>query len=74
MVRLGDYYETLGLPYGAGDEDVQAAYERLIGECSPEAGDLERRTSIEKAYSTLTDHKRKNLQVLTDVLKDGLRT
>ena len=56
----GDYYELLGLPRGADDAAIKAAYRRLAKECHPDrhggCPDQEARfKSISEAYECLKD-------------------
>jgi DnaJ-class molecular chaperone len=52
------YYETLGVPPGASETEIKAAYRRLALRFHPDSGqpgDVERFREIQQAYETLSD-------------------
>src|SRR3990170_2482571 len=48
------YYETLGVPRGARDSEVKAAFRRLAKECHPD-----RCNEVNEAYEALKDPQRR---------------
>ena len=68
MVRRGsfhqDYYQTLGLEAGAGEEEIRKAYRRLAFECHPDRnpgdkGAEDRFKQISEAYACLVDQEKR---------------
>ena len=52
------YYELLGVPTGASESEIKAAYRRLAREFHPDSGqpgDVERFREIQEAYEILSD-------------------
>lgn len=51
-----DYYETLGVPKGAPDEDIKKAYRKLAMKYHPDrGGDAAKFKEVEEAYRILSD-------------------
>lgn len=63
MVTQRDYYDILGVPRGASDEDLKRAFRRLAQQWHPdvstEAGADERFKEINEAYQVLSDPQRR---------------
>jgi DnaJ-class molecular chaperone len=52
------YYEILGVPTGASESEIKAAYRRLAREFHPDSGrpgDVGRFREVQEAYETLSD-------------------
>jgi len=58
-VRFRDYYESLGVPRGASDEDIRRAYRKLARQYHPdvnkEPGAEDRFKEVSEAYDVLRD-------------------
>ncbi len=59
-----DYYQTLGLEAGAGEEEIRKAYRRLAFECHPDRnpgdkGAEDRFKQISEAYACLADQEKR---------------
>jgi curved DNA-binding protein len=58
-VRFRDYYESLGIPRGASDEDIRRAYRKLARQYHPdvnkEPGAEDRFKEVSEAYEVLRD-------------------
>src|ERR671925_2362755 len=63
MATTADYYEVLGVPRGATDEQIRSAYRRLARQYHPDvnkaADAAERFKAITEAYEVLTDPQRR---------------
>lgn len=52
------YYELLGVPEGASESEIKAAYRRLARQHHPDSGrpgDVDRFREVQEAYETLSD-------------------
>lgn len=57
---MADLYDVLGVPRGAGDDEIKKAYRRKAREAHPDAGgDEERFKRVQHAYTILSDAERK---------------
>src|SRR5919109_5410917 len=63
MATTADYYEVLGVPRGATDEQIRSAYRRLARQYHPDvnkaADAADRFKQITEAYEVLTDPQRR---------------
>ncbi|KAK8653081.1 hypothetical protein V6N13_127096 [Hibiscus sabdariffa] len=62
MAACTSLYEVLGIPVGASNQEIKAAYRRLARVCHPDVASIDRKDSsaedfmkIHAAYSTLSD-------------------
>ncbi|KAK8673282.1 hypothetical protein V6N13_111629 [Hibiscus sabdariffa] len=62
MATCTSLYEVLGIPVGASNQEIKAAYRRLARVCHPDVAAIDRKDSsadefmkIHAAYSTLSD-------------------
>lgn len=61
MNQERDLYQTLGVPPGATDQDIKAAYRRRAAEHHPDkGGDTEQFLAVQLAYDTLSDPGRRD--------------
>src|SRR5262245_38215792 len=76
-VKFRDYYETLGIPRNAGDDQIRTAFRKLARKNHPDVnpgdkGAEERFKEINEAYSVLSDsQKRKQYDALGANWKQG---
>lgn len=65
MAGKRDYYEVLGVPRGAGEEDIRKAFRRLARQCHPDVskdGDAEARfKEVNEAYEVLSDSQKRQM-------------
>jgi molecular chaperone DnaJ len=58
-----DYYETLGIPNGAGQDEIKSAFRRLARQYHPDVSDApdaeERFKEINEAYAVLSDEEKR---------------
>lgn len=53
---MTDYYQTLGVPRGAGQDEIKQAYRRLAAQHHPDrGGDTAMFQEVQAAYATLSD-------------------
>ena len=53
---MTDYYQTLGVPRGAGQDEIKQAYRRLAAQHHPDrGGDTAAFQEVQAAYATLSD-------------------
>ena len=59
---MSDYYDILGVPKGASQEDIKRAFRKLAHQHHPDkaGGDVEKFKEINKAYQTLGDEKKRS--------------
>ena len=59
-----DYYEVLGIPKGASDEEIKRAFRKLALECHPDRnksdGAADRFKEVNEAYQVLSDSERRS--------------
>ena len=63
MATKRDYYDVLGLPRGAGADDIKSAYRRLAKQYHPdvnrEAGAEDKFKEVNEAYAVLSDNQKR---------------
>lgn len=60
-MKMSDYYQTLGVPKGASQEEIKKAYRTLAMKHHPDrGGDANKFKEIEEAYRILSDPQKKN--------------
>lgn len=57
---MNDYYDTLGVPKTASQDDIKRAYRKLASQHHPDrGGDTKKFQEIQVAYDTLGDEQRR---------------
>jgi molecular chaperone DnaJ len=61
MEHMKDYYKILGVPRGAGEEDIKKAFRKLAHKYHPDkqGGDEAKFKEVSEAYAVLSDKKRR---------------